>query len=222
VFPHLIERYKPGIIAVTRHGRRFTNESDSYHDMGQAMMAACRGDPEVAVWLVADHRAQRRYGLGFAKPFPLPLGPHLKSGYLLRGRTPEELAAKAGIDPAVFARTIAAYNAGARDGIDREFGRGTTAYNRFLGDPTNTPNPCVAPLDQPPYYAIGDLGTFAGIRTDAHARALDDQGQPIPGLYAVGNDAASLMGGNYPGGGITIGPAMTFGYIAGRHLAGAN
>lgn len=224
VFPHLIDRYKPGIIAVTRHGLRFTNESNSYHDMGQAMLAACRDEPEVAAWLVADTRAIARYGLGFAKPFPLPLGPHLRSGYLLQGRTTKELAARAGIDGAALAQTIETYNDGARLGRDPAFGRGTTAYNRFLGDPRVAPNPCVAPLDQPPYYAVkivlGDLGTFAGIATDADARVLDRERRPIAGLYAVGNDAASIMGGNYPGGGITLGPAMTFGYIAGRHLAG--
>ncbi|MEQ1613043.1 MAG: FAD-binding protein, partial [Hyphomicrobiaceae bacterium] len=224
VFPHLIDRYKPGIIAVTRHGVRFVNESNSYHDMGQAMIAVCRDEPEVAAWLVCDQRAIGRYGLGFAKPFPLPLTPHLRSGYLLKGRSPAELAANAGIDAAALERTIARFNDDARNGCDPEFGRGSTAYNRFLGDPENKPNPCVAALDRGPYYAVkivlGDLGTFAGIRTDAKARVLDESCQPITGLYAVGNDMASVMGGNYPGGGITIGPAMTFGFIAGRHLAG--
>jgi succinate dehydrogenase/fumarate reductase flavoprotein subunit len=224
VFPHLIDRYKPGIIAVTRRGVRFTNESNSYHDVAQAMVSACRGEPEVAAWLLADHRAISRYGLGFAKPFPLPLTPHLRSGYLLLGRTIEELAAKAGIDGAALRSTIDTYNEGARAGEDRQFGRGSTAYNRFLGDPEHKPNPCVAPLERGPFYAVkmvpGDLGTFAGIRTDRHARVLDASSQPIAGLYAVGNDMASVMGGNYPGGGITLGPAMTFGFIAGRHLAG--
>lgn len=223
-FPHLIDRYKPGIIAVTRDGRRFTNESDSYHDMGRAMLGTCPRGSEVAAWLIADTRAIRRYGLGFAKPFPLPLWPHLRSGYLHQGRTPEALAAAIGVDAGGLRATIDRFNDGARRGVDPEFGRGSTAYNRFLGDPAITPNPCVAPLDQAPFYAVklvlGDLGTFAGIRTDAQARALDASGAPIPGLYAVGNDAASIMGGNCPGGGITLGPAMTFGYIAGRHLAG--
>ena len=224
VFPHLIDRYKPGIVAVTRHGRRFANEADSYHDVGQAMIAACRDEQETAAWLICDHRAIRRYGLGFAKPFPLPLTPHLRSGYLLRADTLAGLAAKTGIDPDGLAATVADYNPGAREGRDTQFGKGSTAYNRYLGDPENQPNPCVAPIDRPPYYAVkivlGDLGTFAGIRTDRHARVTDAAGRPIPGLYAAGNDMASIMGGNYPGGGITIGPAMTFGYIAGRHLAG--
>ncbi|SFU47897.1 FAD binding domain-containing protein [Methylobacterium sp. 174MFSha1.1] len=109
-------------------------------------------------------------------------------------------------------------------GEDRAFGKGSTAYNRFNGDPDFTPNPCLAPIATGPFYAVevvvGDLGTFAGLRSDGHARVLDRAGRPIPGLYAAGNDMASIMGGNYPGGGITLGPALTFGYIAGRHLAG--
>jgi succinate dehydrogenase/fumarate reductase flavoprotein subunit len=225
LFPHFIDRAKPGVIAVTRRGRRFVNEANSYHDFVQGLNAACGPREEQTAFLLADHRAIRRYGLGFAKAFPLPLAPHLASGYLLRGATPAELAARAGIDPAALQVTLEAYNRDARDGRDPAFGKGSTAYNRFLGDATVTPNPCVAPLDQPPYYAvqvvIGDLGTYAGIRTDGHARALGDRGQPIPGLYAAGNDMASIMGGNYPAGGITLGPAMTFGYIAGCHLAGA-
>jgi predicted oxidoreductase len=120
--------------------------------------------------------------------------------------------------------TVAAFNASARDGKDPAFGRGSKAYNRFQGDALHGPNPCVAPLEVPPYYAIkvviGDLGTYAGLGTDRHARVLDQDRKPIAGLYAAGNDLASIMGGNYPGAGITLGPALTFGYIAGCHLAG--
>ncbi len=119
---------------------------------------------------------------------------------------------------------MAAYNEPARRGEDPAFGRGSTAYNRSLGDPLVAPNPCVAPLERAPFYAVkvvpGDLGTFAGLRGDAHARVLDRGGRPIPGLYAAGNDLASIMGGSYPGGGITLGPAMTFGWIGAHHLAG--
>ena len=111
-------------------------------------------------------------------------------------------------------------------GDDPEFGRGSTSYNRSLGDPAHKPNPCVAPVEQGPFFAvklvIGDLGTFAGLRCNEYAQVLDEARRPISGLYAVGNDAASIMGGNYPGGGITLGPAITFGYIAARHLSGAN
>lgn len=222
VYPHLLDRYKPGVIAVDPTGRRFANEANSYHDVGQAMQAACAGLPETFAWLVADHRAIRRYGLGYVKPFPLPLWPHLRSGYLKRGRTPTELATVLGLDASAFVRTIDEFNRGASQGLDPAFGKGATAYNRYLGDPNHRPNPCVASLDRGPYYAVkllmGDLGTFAGIRTDERGRVLRADGSAVPGLFAVGNDALSVMGGSYPGGGITLGPAMTFGYIAGRHL----
>jgi succinate dehydrogenase/fumarate reductase flavoprotein subunit len=223
-FPHFVDRSKPGVIAVTRNGKRFVNEADSYHDFVQAMVRATEGE-EHAAWFICDHTAQRRYGLGYAKPFPLPLQPYLGSGYLKRGRTLEALAAQAGIDAAGLARTVAEYNGPAASGEDPAFGRGSTAYNRSLGDPAVQPNPCVAPLAKAPFYAVkvvpGDLGTFAGLRGDRHARVLDAEGRPIPGLYAAGNDLASIMGGNYPGGGITLGPAMTFGYIAAQHMAAA-
>ena len=144
-FPHFVDRAKPGVVAVTAAGTRFVNEANSYHDFIQAMVAATEGR-EHAAWLLCDHATLRRYGLGFAKPFPLPLGPHLRSGYLKRGRTLGELAAEAGIDPAALERTVAAYNEPARRGEDPAFGRGSTAYNRSLGDPLVAPNPCVAPL----------------------------------------------------------------------------
>ncbi len=221
-FPHFVDRSKPGVIAVTSDGKRFVNEADSYHDFIQALVAATPGR-EHAGWFICDHAALRRYGLGFAKPFPLPLRPYLRSGYLKRGRTLADLAAATGVDKAGLERTVAEYNGPAARGEDPQFGRGTTAYNRSLGDPAVTPNPCVAPLARGPFYAVrvvpGDLGTFAGLRGDRHARVLDQAGQPIEGLYAAGNDLASIMGGNYPGGGITLGPAMTFGYIAAHHMA---
>lgn len=224
VMPHFIDRAKPGVIAVTREGRRFTNEGDSYHDFVQAMVAACRGTPEVSAWLLVDHRALRRYGLGCVPPFPMPLGRHLKSGYLKRGATLAELARAIEVDPATLQATVERFNEPARRGEDPEFGKGSKAYNRYQGDAQHEgPNPCVAPLETGPYYAIklvvGDIGTFAGLATDAQTRVLDAQGQAIPGLYAVGNDAASVMGGNYPGAGITLGPAVTFGYVCGRQLS---
>ncbi len=141
----------------------------------------------------------------------------------MRGATLAELAAKAGINAEGLADTVAQFNAEAAEGRDPAFGKGSRAYNRYQGDALHGPNPCVAPLKDGPFYAIkmviGDLGTYAGIITDANARALDADGRVIPGLYAAGNDMASIMGGNYPGAGITLGPALTFGYIAGRHLA---
>jgi predicted oxidoreductase len=156
----------------------------------------------------------------------MPLRHHLATGYLKRGTTLAELADRSGIDPKGLAATIEEFNASAAEGRDPAFGKGSRAYNRYQGDALHGPNPCVAPIKDGPFYAIklvvGDLGTYAGIKTDAQARALDEQGQPIPGLYAAGNDMASIMGGNYPGAGITLGPALTFGYSAGKHLAGEN
>jgi succinate dehydrogenase/fumarate reductase flavoprotein subunit len=223
VMPHFIDRAKPGVIAVTREGKRFANEGDSYHDFVQAMMKVAKPDEEIATFLICDHKTLRKYGLGCVPPFPMPLGHHLRSGYLMRGATIEALAAQAGIDPKGLADTVARFNTTAAEGRDPAFGKGSRAYNRYQGDALHGPNPCVAPIAGGPFYAIkmviGDLGTYAGIVTDADARALDADGRVIPGLYAAGNDMASIMGGNYPGAGITLGPALTFGYIAGRHLA---
>jgi succinate dehydrogenase/fumarate reductase flavoprotein subunit len=225
VMPHFIDRAKPGVIAVMPDGTRFANEGNSYHDFVQEMMKAARPGEEIAAFLLCDHRALRKYGLGCVPPFPMPLAHHLRTGYLKRGATLTELAVQAGIDPKGLEATIAAFNKTAADGQDPAFGKGSRAYNRYQGDALHGPNPCIAPIKDGPFYAIkmviGDLGTYAGIKTDAHARALDADGQPIAGLYAAGNDMASIMGGNYPGAGITLGPALTFGYIAGKHIAGA-
>lgn len=224
-FPHFIDRGKPGVIAVTRAGRRFVNESNSYHDFVQGMQRACPSDKPAEAFLIADHRTIRKYGLGHVKPAPLPLTPSIRSGYLIVGDTLAELARNAGVDPVELEKTIARWNADVPTGTDSVFGKGSTAYNRFHGDPEVKPNPCMAPIATGPFYAIrvvpGDIGTFAGLRTDAQARVIDSEDRPIPGLYAVGNDMASVLGGNYSGGGITLGPGMTFGYIAGLHAAGA-
>jgi succinate dehydrogenase/fumarate reductase flavoprotein subunit len=219
VFPHFIDRAKPGLIAVLANGKRFVNEANSYHDFCQALFAA----GEKRAFLIVDKTFLHRFGLGFVKPFPVPAGPNIRSGYLKTGRTVMELAQSAGIDAAGLEATIAEWNRDMRGGEDRAFGKGSTAYNRFNGDPDTQPNPCLAPIAAAPYYAVevvvGDLGTFAGLRADGYARVLDHSGAPIAGLYAAGNDMASIMGGNYPGGGITLGPALTFGYIAAKHMA---
>lgn len=222
-FPHLLDRYKPGVIGVLRNGQRFTNESNSYHDVGAALIRACADERETAMWLVCDAQAMAKYGLGYAKPAPMPLGPLLRNGYLLKGDSLAELARKAGIEAAGLEQTVRQYNLGAEQGEDREFGRGSTCFNRYLADPQHQPNPCVAPIVKGPYYAVkvimGDLGTFDGIKTSVVGEVLNETGAAIPGLYAVGNDRASIMGGNYPGAGITLGPIMTFGYLTAQHLA---
>lgn len=220
VYPHTVaDRAKPGLIAVNRQGRRFVNEAWSYHEfvLGQLRAGA------VPAWLVCDRDFLWRYGLGRVKPFDLRPGRFVAEAYLLRGDTPEALARAAGIDPAGLARTLASFNATATRGEDPAFGRGGDAYQRHLGDAEHRPNPCVAPLRTAPFYAVrvdpADLGMAAGLATDERARVLDGAGQPIPGLWACGNDMQSVMNGAYPGPGITLGPALVFGWIAGRDAA---
>jgi predicted oxidoreductase len=178
---------------------------------------------EQKMYIIGDHKAVRTYGIGFAKPFPVPLGPYLKSGYLIKGNSIAELARNAGIDPAQLERTVSEFNDNARWGVDAEFGKGEKIYERFQGDATHGPNPCVGPLEHGPYYAVrmlpGDIGTFGGLKTDELGRVLKDNDRPVIGLHAVGNDMASIFGGAYPGGGATLGPAMTFGFIIGNYLA---
>jgi succinate dehydrogenase/fumarate reductase flavoprotein subunit len=222
-FFHLIDRAKPGVIAVTQDGRRFTNESENYHDFVRAMIDACAGREEVSAFMICDHRTIRRYGLGAARPSPLPIFPYIRSGYLKSGRTIRELASSAGITPENLERTIGEVNRDAGDGQDRAFNRGATSYQRLLGDEVVAPNPCIGEISVAPFYAVkiipGDIATYHGLVTDERTRVLDTERKPIPGLFAVGNDAASIFGGSYPGAGATLGPAMTFGYICGKNLA---
>lgn len=224
VYPHTVgERAKPGLIAVDQDGRRFVNEARSYHAFVQAQLAA--GPRAVPAWLVCDRRFLWRYGLGCVKPFALSLGPWLASGYLRRAATLEGLAQALGIPAAALQDTVRVTNEDARRGEDSRFGRGSDAYQRHLGDADHTPNPCVAPIEHAPFFAVevwpADLGMAAGLVTDGDARVLSADGRPIDGLYACGNDMQSVMGGAYPGPGITLGPALVFGHLAGRHAASA-
>ncbi|WP_138512153.1 FAD-dependent oxidoreductase [Rhodoferax bucti] len=230
-FPHLIERAKPGLIAVTARGQRFVNEADSYHDFLQGLLRATPAGEAVQGWLVCDHAFMRRYGLGAVKPAPMPVGAMLANGYLQHGDTLAELAQRCGIEADALQATVQRYNALALAGRDTDFAKGETPYNRIQGDAAYAqergwPNPCMAPLVQGPFYAVrivpGSLGTFAGLQVNAHAQVLNAAGRPIAGLYAGGNDMRSVMGGHYPAGGITLGPAMTFGFIAAHHAAGKN
>ncbi|RVU07767.1 FAD-dependent oxidoreductase [Novosphingobium umbonatum] len=223
IFPHIIERGKPGVIAVRANGRRFVNEANGYHDYVSALLAATPSGEEARSWMICDHRFLRRWGLGVVKPAPLPVTYWQRSGYLRSAGTLAELARMCGIDEALV-DTVARYNQGARQGRDDEFGRGWSPYNRYQGDPELSPNPNVAPIEHGPFHAVevvpGSFGSFAGLKTDAHARVLREDGAVIDGLYAAGADMASIMGGHYPAGGINLGPAMVFGHLAARHAAG--
>lgn len=222
-FPHLVERAKPGFIAVLPSGKRFTNEADSYHDFIATLIAATPEGEKPQAWLLADQRTLSRYGLGHARPTPFHVKAWLRNGYLQSGETLEMLAQNCGIDASTLVETVARFNGFAERGVDEEFQRGASAYNCAQGDATHQPSPTLGAIKQGPYYAVrilpGSLGSFSGLLTDEHAQVLNDQHQPIPGLYAVGNDMSSVMQGFYPSGGITLGPAMTFGYLVGKNLA---
>ncbi|MBR0944996.1 MULTISPECIES: FAD-dependent oxidoreductase [Bradyrhizobium] len=224
VFPHTVtDRAKPGVIAINAAGRRFVNGAQSHHEFVLAMLCDGNGEPDRPFYLVCDRQFLWSYGLGRIKPFTLNLRRYVAGGELLKAPDVAQLAAKIGVNPSVLTATIAGYNVDAKQGRDPEFGRGSTIYQRHLGDATHKPNPCVAPILRAPFFAMrihpADLGTAIGMKVDAQARVLREDGTPVAGLYACGNDMGSVMNGNYPGPGIMLGPALTFGYIAGRHLA---
>ena len=226
VFPHIWDRAKPGIVAVNADGRRFVDESVSYHRFTRAMYESNSTTPTVPAWLVIDSRALNRYGLGMIRP-KLPkayLRKYLKSGYLQRGNSIRELAAMIGVDPDGLDRTVTDNNRYARTGVDDQFGKGTSPFGLQYGDPNHRPNPNLGPIDRAPYYAIAlvptPLGTSLGLRINAEAQVLDATDAPIPGLYAVGNDAASMSASEYPGAGCQVGAGLTFGYVAARHAIG--
>jgi len=212
---------KPHCIVVDAYGKRFVNESCSYMEFGQRMYAA----GAVPAWAVFDRSHRRRYPWGMMLPGITP-AKLIEGGYLKTALSLEELARRCGIDAAGLGQTVARFNRFARTGEDEEWGRGASAYNRYYGDPTVKPNPNLGAIERPPFYAValypGDVGTFGGILTDEFARTLRNDGSVIPGLYATGNSTASVMGRCYPGAGASLGPSMTFGYIAALHAAGTD
>jgi 3-oxosteroid 1-dehydrogenase len=225
VYPHIVlDRSKPGLIAVGASGRRFVNEAVSYHEFVRAMYRAQRSESAIPAFLVCDRAFIRRYGLGLIRPRTPWLRRYVKGGYLHQGGTIAELASRAGIRPDALAATVERYNGFSRTGIDADFGKGENIYDRSNGDPDVAPNPCIGPVATPPFYALPivptPLATSRGLRADTHARVLDEAGAPIPGLYVCGNDMQSVFGGEYPGAGAQLGPAMTFAWIAARHAAG--
>ncbi len=230
----LNERMMPAQFVVNGEGKRFINEAAPYMDFAHAMIQGQQtGVAHIPCWLITDHRSFNRYVVGGHLPIPkIPWAPvptgrkmpaaWLESGVVCEAASLDELAGKIGVPAAALRTTAERFNELARSGHDDDFNRGDSAYDNYYGDPT-LPNPNLYPLTAPPYYAfqiiLGDLGTSGGLRTDEFARVLRDDDTVIDGLYAVGNASAAVMGRSYAGAGATIGPAMTFGYIAANHIA---
>lgn len=230
----LNERMMPAQFIVNGAGKRFINEAAPYMDFGHAMIDGQRsGVTHIPCWLITDHRSFNRYVVGGHLPIPkipgapVPTGRKippawLESGVVKAATTWDEMAAKIGVPAGQLAETARRFNELAGKGHDDDFNRGDSVYDNYYGDHT-LPNPNLYPLGDPPYYAfrivLGDLGTSGGLLTDEHARVLRADGSVVPGLYAVGNTSAPVMGRSYAGAGATIGPAMTFGYVAAKHIA---
>jgi succinate dehydrogenase/fumarate reductase flavoprotein subunit len=226
VFPHFVlDRGKPGLIAVDRAGRRFVNEATTYQRFAEAMYAAHARTPTIPCHFICDDRFIVRYGLGMVRPRRLNLRRAIADGYVVRAGTLGDLARAIAIEPAILAETVARYNGFAAPGHDPDFAKGSDAYQRNLGDPAHGPSPCIGRVQTPPFYALeiwpGDIGASCGLVTNEFAQVTRADGAPIEGLYACGNDMDSLMAGVYPAPGITLGPAMTFCYLAARHAAGS-
>ena len=225
--PMFVERALPGCMIVSQQGKRYMNESASYHVAGGEMMRlhsdACSTIPS---WFLFDARYRSQYAVGPLLPGPPAMDRAVKGGMrdvMKRGQTVEELAAATGLPAAALQHTFARFNEFAVKGEDPDFQRGVNGYDRYYGDPRSKPNPCLAPPERAPFYAVkifpGDIGTKGGVLTDENGCALDTNNAPIRGLYAIGNTSASVMGRTYPGAGTTLGPAMTFGYLAAQHAA---
>jgi succinate dehydrogenase/fumarate reductase flavoprotein subunit len=216
---HSYDRGKPHLIIVNRAGQRFANEATPYHNFVLAMHAASA----VPAYLICDRTQIRKYGCGLIRPGTPFINKYVKNGYLTRGNTIRELASAAGIDAAGLEQTVTEYNQACREGVDKQFHKGESRYDKHSGDAANLPNPCMGPILDPPFYMLklwpGDIGTSIGIATDENCRALDSAGVPIEGLYACGNDMGSVMRGHYPGPGVTLGPAVVFAYRAALNVA---
>jgi 3-oxosteroid 1-dehydrogenase len=218
----LAERTLPGGLIVDTGGERFVNEAAPYSDVVHVMYDRNPTDPCIPAWLVVDQNYRNRYLFKDILPtFPIP-NDWLSSGAAHRASTIDGLAASIGVPAATLKATVNRFNSQAFSGNDADFRRGASAYDHYYTDPAILPNSCLAPLWLPPFYAFkivpGDLGTKGGMRTDARARVLRADGSVIPGLYAAGNASAAVMGRSYAGAGSTIGPAMTFGYIAANDI----
>lgn len=226
-----VERSLPGCVVVNGQGRRFVNEAAPYTEFVYAMYADHqKTGASVPCWMVFDARFRKEY----------PIGPMLPASFVPESKLPREwqdsvywkadsleaLAIKIGVDAKQLTETVSKMNAYAANGVDPEFGKGGDAFQRYYADPRIKPNPCLAPIVRAPFYAVrldaGEIGTKGGLVTDEHARVLREDGSVIAGLYATGNCSAAVMGKTYAGPGATLGPAMTFGYLAARDIAASS
>jgi succinate dehydrogenase/fumarate reductase flavoprotein subunit len=225
VYPHIVlDRAKPGLVAVNSSGRRFVSEAVSYHEFTRAMYRSHAKVPSIPAMLVCDRRFLWKYGLGMIRPLTPFVQSYIDRGYLVSANSVEELARKIGVNAAGLVETVKANNRFAQTGVDTDFAKGTNSYERTNGDSTHLPNPCLGPIEKPPFYAVAvlptPLGTSLGLRTNAQSQALDAADRPIPGLYVCGNDQHSIVAGEYPGAGSQLGLGMTFAYIAIMHACG--
>lgn len=219
LFPHLsLDRAKPGLIAVNARGKRFVNEGDSYHDFVEAMYRDAGDGQSIPAWLICDRAFARKYGIGQIYPDTRDLSPFEQSGYLVAATGSDALARKIGVDADGLRQTLARYNENAARGVDPDFHKGHSALNRHNGDAAVKPNPCLAPIDVDDLCAVEvwpcEIACSAGISTDEDGRVVDEAERPILGLFAIGNDMASVMADSYPGPGTTLGPAVVFAYRA--------
>ncbi|UXM95377.1 FAD-binding protein [Bartonella sp. HY329] len=226
VWPHIIlDRAKPGLLAVNQKGERFVNESNSYHDFCMGALQSNKMVPTIPAYLIVDDAFIHQYGLGLVLPGGVGLNRLIQSGYIIKADTLAALAQKINVDPQGLINTVKQYDDDALTGIDQAFGRGSSVMNRFNGDKDNKPNPCMRVLGKGPFYAVSvrpyDLASSGGIDCDEFGRVVDNDQKPIEGLFACGNDATSIFRGTYPGPGTTLGPAMVFGWRIGKYLAGS-
>ncbi|MBT7877270.1 MAG: FAD-binding protein [Gammaproteobacteria bacterium] len=218
--PLFYERALPGNIIVDQNGERYTNEARSYDVVGKAMIdASLSGRPTIHSWIIFDRKFRMNYPMGPMLPLiPDWLHPASVRRMFKRARSLTELANQINVEPETLEQTVSKFNEFARTGNDIDFHRGDAAYDQYYGDHNVSPNPNLAVIEKAPYYAVpvypGEIGTKGGLATDEFARALDTDGDVIDGLYVIGNNSASVMGSAYPGAGSTLGPAMTFGYVA--------
>jgi len=227
LYPHLaLDRAKPGLIAINASGDRFVNEANSYHHFVLAMLDSNKNNPSTPTWLICEASFIYKYGLGAIHPGTRNLRPYLDKKWLFMGQSLQSLAEKIGVPDHSLEETVKRHNQFAKTGIDLDFAKGSTNLNRYNGDPSHKPNPCLAEIKTGPFCAMAvwpaELGTSTGLESDEIGRVLNQKGDPLTGIHVCGNDMSSIMQGTYPGPGTTLGPALVFGYLAAKHASESN